>query len=90
MFATIIAVHDGKAQIHQIEAPTVKDCLVAWAGRVEVDGLTDDGRTRLRGDMADFDEQPLPVFENTWRFSSDLGLEQGAGATVLVVETVRR
>ena len=90
MFATIITVHGGKAQIHQIEAPTVKDCLVAWAGRVEVEGLTDDGRTRLRGDMADFDQLPLPMFENAWRLQSDLGLDRGAEATVLIVETVRR
>ena len=68
-----------RRRIHQIEAPTVKDCLVAWAGRVDVGGLTDEGRTRLRGDMADFDSPPLGMFENTWKFSSDLGREGRAG-----------
>src|SRR5438309_8952591 len=48
-----------------------------------------EGRTRLRGEMADFDEPPLPMFENTWRFTTDLGKGAGTEATVAVVETVR-
>ena len=89
MFATIITVREGKASILQIDAPTVKDCLVAWAGRVDVEGQDDDGRTRLRGDMADFNQPPIPGLGNVWRLQSDLGLGGAAGATVLVVETVR-
>lgn len=90
MFATIIVDHRGRVQVQQIEAPTVKDCLVAWAGRVSVEGMTDEGRTRLRGDMADFDAPPIEGFQNAWRLESDLGLDGPPEATVVVVETVRR
>jgi hypothetical protein len=89
MLATIISDYRGKVQILQIEAPVLKDCLVAWAGRVEVEGLTADGRTRLRGDMADFDSPPVAGFGNVWRLQSDLGLGGPAEATVVVVETAR-
>ena len=89
MFATIITVRGGKASIHQIDAPTVKDCLVAWAGRVEVEGQDDDGRTRLRGDMADFQQKPIEGLGNVWRLQTDLGLGGPAEATVIVIETVR-
>jgi len=89
MFATIMTVREGKASNLQIDAPTVKDCLVAWAGRVVVQGQDDDGRTRLRGDMADFNQPPVPGLGNIWRIQSDLGLGGAAETTVLVVETVR-
>ena len=89
MFVTIITHYEAKSQIHQIEAPTVKDCLVSWAGKLIVTGQTDAGRTRLRGDMADFDAPPVEGFGNVWRFRSDLGLGGESGATVVVVETVR-
>jgi hypothetical protein len=90
MFVTVVTVHRKRPQVQQIEAPTIKDCLVSWANRVEVDGLDDEGRTRLRGTMADFDEPPVPGLMNLWRFPSDLGLEEPAEAMVIVVETVRR
>ena len=90
MFATIITVHRDRAQVQQIDAPTVKDCLVAWAGRIQVEGLDDEGRTRLRGDMADFDRPPIEGFGNVWRIESDLGLGGEPQATVIVVETARR
>jgi hypothetical protein len=90
MFVTIITIRQGRPQVQQIEAPTVKDCLVSWAKRVEVEGLTDAGRTRLRGTMADFDSPPLAGLMNLWRFPSDLGLDGAPEATVIVVETVRR
>ena len=89
MFVTIITHHREKSQVLQIEAPTVKDCLVAWAGKVAVAGQTDEGRTRLRGDMADFDAAPVAGFGNVWRFPSDLGLGGPPEATIVVVETVR-
>ncbi|MBX6311914.1 MAG: hypothetical protein IRY99_03190 [Isosphaeraceae bacterium] len=89
MFVTVIAFHRGQTQIHQVEAPTIKDCLVAWAKRVEVAGLTEEGRTRLRGDMADFDQPPLPAFGNVWRLESNLGLGGLPEATIVVVETAR-
>jgi len=89
MLATIITVHGDRTQILQIDAPTVKDCLVGWAKRVEVEGLTEEGRTRLRGDMADFDQTPLVGFGNVWRLESDLGLDGPPRATVLVVDTAR-
>ena len=90
MFVTIIAVQGGRTQIQQIEAPTVKDCLVAWAGRVDVEGLTDERRTRLRGDMADFGGTPIAGLVNAWRLEPNLGLGDSPQATVIVVETVRR
>lgn len=90
MLATIVTVHGGRTQVHQIEAPTVKDCLVAWAGRVAVEGLDDPGRTRLRGDMADFDRPPLAGFASAWKFETDLGLGGDPSGTVVVVETPRR
>ena len=90
MFVTIITSHRGQVRLQQIEAPTVKDCLVAWAGRVEVEGLTDEGRTRLRGDMADFDAPTSGGLTNAWRVETDLGLDGGDRAMVIVVETVRR
>jgi hypothetical protein len=89
MLVTIITVHRERAQVQQIDAPTVKDCLVAWAGRIQAEGLDDEGRTRLRGDMADFDRPPLEGFGNVWKIESDLGLGGGAQATVIVVETAR-
>lgn len=90
MLVTIITAHRGMVQILQIEAPVLKDCLVAWAGRVDVEGLTAEGRTRLRGDMADFDGPPVEGFGNVWRLESDLGLSGPAEAKVIVVETARR
>jgi hypothetical protein len=89
MFVTIITVHRDRPQVQQIDAPTVKDCLVAWAKRIQVEGLDDEGRTRLRGDMADFDRPPIEGFGNVWRLESDLGLGGGPQATVVVVETAR-
>lgn len=89
MFATIVNVHRGRVQVQQIEAPTVKDCLVAWAGRVAIEGLTDEQRTRLRGDMADFDEPPSAGFENVWRLTTRLGESAEDEATVVVIETTR-
>ncbi len=90
MFVTVITTRRGKAQIQQVEAPTVKDCLVVWAGSVAVEGQDDAGRTRLRGDMADFDRAPVAGFGSVWRFESDLGLGEGQdGAIVVVVETAR-
>lgn len=88
MLVTIVTVYLKTTQIQQIEAPTLKDCLVAWAGRVAVEGLSDEGRTRLRGDMADFDRPPIEGFGNVWRLESDLGLG-GPEATVVVIETLR-
>ena len=90
MFVTVITVRQGEASVRQIEAPTVKDCLVSWAGHVEVPGLTDEGRTRLRGDMADFDEPSTRPLAHVWKLKSDLGVVGGEHATVIVVETVRR
>lgn len=90
MFVTVIAVRQGQASVHQIEAPTVKDCLVAWAGKVDVLGLTDEGRTRLRGRMADFIDPKSGPLSHVWRLESDLGLDDGDPATVIIVETVRR
>jgi hypothetical protein len=89
MLATIITVHDNHVQVGQFEAPTVKDCLIAWAGRISVEGQTDEGRTRLRGIMADFDQPPLQGFGNVWKLQSDLGLTGASAATVIVVESVR-
>ena len=89
MFVTIITSHRGTTQVQQIEAPVLKDCLVAWAGRVAVEGQTDEGRTRLRGQMADFDRPPIEGFVNAWRLESDLGLGGLVEATVIVVETAR-
>src|SRR4051812_12648134 len=89
MFVTIVTIHPSKTQIHQFDAPTVKDCLVAWAGKIAVEGQTDEGRTRLRGDMADFDRPTAEGFGNLWRFESNLGLEGPGAATVIVVETVK-
>jgi hypothetical protein len=86
MLVTIVTARPGRAQVHQFDAPTVKDCLVAWAGKVEADRLTDADRTRLRGDMADFDAPPLPGFGNVWRLAVDLAGEE---ATLVVVETAR-
>ncbi len=90
MLATIVTAHRGRTQVMQIEAPVVKDCLIAWAGKITVDGMTDEARTRLRGDMADFDAPPLEGFGNVWRLESDLGLGGPAEASVVVVETIRR
>ena len=90
MFATVITVLGDKAQVQQLDAPTVKDCLVSWAGRIQAEGLDDEARTRLRGDMADFDRPPIEGFGNVWRLESDLGLGGGPRATVIVVETARR
>ncbi len=90
MLATIIFVQDGRTQLRQIEAPTVKDCLVAWAGRVDVEGMSDDRRTRLRGEMADFQGQPVDGLVGTWRLETDLGMDHAPRATVIVVETVLR
>ena len=88
MLATIITVVAGRTDVRQIEAPTVKDCLVSWAGRFTVEGLTDDARTKLRGDMADFDDQP-GAMANVWKLETDLGFGGETRATVVVVETVR-
>ncbi len=90
MFVTVITVRQGQASVQQIEAPTVKDCLVAWAGKVDVPALTAEGRTRLRGDMADFAEPTSAPLSHVWRLERDLGLDDGDPATVIVVETVRR
>lgn len=90
MFATVLVFHGGKTQVQQFEAPTVKDCLVAWAGRFVDEAQTDDARTRLRGDMADFAEPAIDGLGNVWRFRSDLGRGGEPEATVIVVETVRR
>lgn len=89
MFATIVTIHGNQVDLQQIEAPTVKDCLIAWAGRLSVEGQTDEGRTRLRGEMADFAQAPINPLENVWRLKTDLGLGGAAEATVLVIETVR-
>ena len=89
MFVTVVTAYRGKTQVHQYDAPTIKDCLVAWAGKIAVEGQTDEGRTRLRGDMADFDRPPIEGFGNVWRLASDLGLEGPSEATVIVVETVK-
>lgn len=86
MLATITTIHDGRAQVAQFEAPTPKDCLVVWAGKLELPGLDDEGRTRLRGDMADFDAAPLAGFEQVWK----LELVRPAPLAVYMVETVRR
>ena len=72
MFVTVITVHRGATQVQQIEAPTVKDCLVAWAGRITVEGLTDEGRTRLRGDMADFDRPPIEAIRSATIVNAEL------------------
>ncbi|HEX8202778.1 MAG TPA: hypothetical protein VF590_20035 [Isosphaeraceae bacterium] len=90
MFATVITVHPERTQVQQIDAPTVKDCLVAWAGRIQAEGLDDEARTRLRGDMADFNQPPIEGFGTVWRLESDLGLGGEPRATVIVVETARR
>ena len=90
MLATIIAVQGGRTRLHQIEAPTVKDCLVAWAGRVEIEGMTDEQRTRLRGEMADFQASPVDGLVGTWRLETDLGVDHSPRANVVVVETVLR
>ncbi len=88
MLVTIVTVHQGRTQVHQIEAPTVKDCLVAWAGRIQVEGLTDEQQTRLRGEMADFDKPPMTGFRKVWRLQTRIG-PSDEEATLVVVETVR-
>ncbi len=90
MLATIISVHGGRTRIQQIEAPTVKDCLVAWAGRVDIEGMTDEQRTRLRGEMADFQVPPVEGLLGCWRLETDLGMDHSPRATLVVVETVVR
>ena len=90
MFVTIVAVQGGRPRIQQIEAPTVKDCLVAWAGRVDIEGMTDEQRTRLRGEMADFQAPPAEGLVGTWRLETDLGIGHSPRATLVVVETVLR
>jgi hypothetical protein len=90
MLATIIAVHGGRTRLHQIEAPTVKDCLVAWAGRVDIEGMNDDRCTRLRGEMADFQAPPAEGLVGAWRLETDLGMGYSNKATLIVVETVLR
>jgi hypothetical protein len=90
MLATIIAVQGRRTQVHQVEAPTVKDCLVAWAGRVDIEGMTDEQRTRLRGEMADFQAPPTEGLVGTWRLETDLGVDRSPRATLIVVETVLR
>jgi hypothetical protein len=89
MFVTVITVHRGQSQVQQIEAPTLKDCLVAWAGRLIVEGTTDEAQTRLRGNMADFDQPPVEGFRHLWRFQSDLGLGGEPEARIYVIETIR-
>jgi hypothetical protein len=89
MLATIITAHRGRTQVLQVEAAVVKDCLVAWAGQITFEGVTDETRTRLRGQMADFDRAPIEGFGNVWRLESDLGTGGPPEATVIVVETVR-
>jgi len=90
MLVTIISHHRGRSQVQQIEAPTVKDCLVAWAGKFTFDGITDEARTRLRGNMADFDGANDSGFPHVWKLETDLGAGDDAKAAVFVVETVRR
>lgn len=89
MFVSIVTVHSGRTIVHQLDAPTVKDCLVAWAGRITVNGMTDEARTRLRGRMADFDGEPVEGLVNLWRIESDLGLEGAEPAMVVVVQTAK-
>jgi hypothetical protein len=89
MLVTIVTSQRSRTQILQIEALTVKDCLVAWAGKVDFPGLDDAGRTRLRGDMADFDGTPVPGFSNVWRLTAQPGPGDDEDATVVVVETAR-
>ena len=91
MFVTVITLRKGnaRAQLQQIDAPTVKDCLVAWAGKVQVEGLDDAGRTRLRGDMADFVAPASGGLVNVWKLETDLGLGGDPRATLVVVETFR-
>jgi hypothetical protein len=89
MFATVLTAFQDRVRIDQFDAPTVKDCLVAWAGKLDLPGLTGEGRTRLRGQMADFAEAPVKGFGNLWRLETDLGLGGGKSATVVVVESVR-
>jgi hypothetical protein len=84
-----MAVRRGRAEIQQIEAPTIKDCLVAWVGRVNIEGLTDEQRTRLRGEMADFQAPPAERLVSPWRLETDLGMGHSK-ATLIVVETVLR
>ena len=90
MFVTVVTVHRERTMVQQFEAPTIKDCLVSWASRVDVEGMTDEVRTRLRGDMADFALPPVEGLLNLWRFESDLGSGGPPEALVVVVETVRR
>jgi hypothetical protein len=90
MLVTIVAVQGGRTRISQIEAPTVKDCLVAWAGRVDIEGMDDERRTRLRGEMADFQAPPTGGLVGTWRLETDLGMGEAPRATLVVVETVLR
>lgn len=89
MLATIITAYKGRTQVLQVEAPVIKDCLVSWAGQISFEGLTNESRTRLRGDMADFDRPPIEGFGNVWRLESDLGTGGPPEASVIVVETVR-
>jgi hypothetical protein len=90
MLATIIAVQRGRTRIQQVEAPTVKDCLVASAGRVEIEEMTDERRTRLRGEMADFQAPPAEGLVGAWRLETDLGMDHSPRATLIIVETVLR
>jgi hypothetical protein len=89
VLATIITAHRGRTQVLQVEAPVVKDCLITWAGQVGFEGVTDETRTRLRGQMADFDRPPIEGFGNVWRFESDLGTGGPPEASVVVVLTQR-
>jgi hypothetical protein len=90
MLATIVAVQGVRTRIQQIESPTVKDCLVAWAGRVEIEGMTEEQRTRLRGEMADFQAPTIEGLVGTWRLETDLGMNHSPRASLVVVETVLR
>jgi hypothetical protein len=38
MFVTIIVSYGDGTHVQQFESPTVKDCLVAWAGRFQFEG----------------------------------------------------
>jgi len=89
MFATVVTTYRGQTRVSQFETPTIKDCLVAWAGRVDVEGMTDEARTALRGKMADFNAASVNGLKNVWRLQSDLGLGGTPEATVLVIATDR-
>jgi hypothetical protein len=90
MLVTIVCVQGDRTRLHQIDAPKVKDCLVAWAGRVDIEVMSDEQRTRLRGEMADFQAPPIEGLVGCWQLETDLGMGQSPKAALIVVETVLR